>query len=249
MNFFKTHILWISAGVCVIALLAGGAYHFRRVIFPPPVPPPVRVTFIEGITVQKAATQIASAFSTISIAEFISAGQPYEGYLFPDTYLFLQSADADSIVKTMRANFETKIAPLSAQINASGHSLSDIVIMASLVEKEARTSVNRRIVAGILWHRLALGMPLQVDAVFGYIFNRDTYSPSFADLKTESPYNLYLHKGLPPTPIDNPGLDSLDAAISPTKTNYLYYLTGSDNLMHYASTYAAHQANQRKYLP
>src|ERR1035437_3878199 len=101
MNFFKTQILWISAGVCVIALLAGSAYHFRRVIFPPPVPPPVRVTFIEGITVQKAATQIASAFSTISIAEFISAGQPYEGYLFPDTYFFSLTADAETIVKTM----------------------------------------------------------------------------------------------------------------------------------------------------
>ena len=120
--------------------------------------------------------------------------------------------------------------------------------MASLVEKEARTDANRRIVAGVLWNRLALGMPLQVDAVFGYIFDRDTYSPSFEDLKVDSPYNTYTHKGLPPGPISNPGLESIYAALYPTKTNYLYYLTGRDTLMHYAKTYAEHQANRRKYL-
>ena len=137
---------------------------------------------------------------------------------------------------------------LLSGIQASGHSLSDIVIMASLVEKEARTDVNRRIVAGVLWNRLALGMPLQVDAVFGYIFDRDTYSPSFEDLKVDSPYNTYTHKGLPPGPISNPGLESIYAALYPTKTNYLYYLTGKDTLMHYARTYAEHVANQTKYL-
>ena len=107
---------------------------------------------------------------------------------------------------------------------------------------------NKRIVAGILSNRLELGMPLQVDAVFGYIFGRDTYSPSFEDLKVNSPYNTYLHVGLPPGPITNPGLDSLQAAAVPTKTDYLYYLTGSDNLMHYATTYVGHLANQNKYL-
>ena len=149
----------------------------------------------------------------------------------------------------MRANFNTKIASSSRDIVASGHTLSDIVIVASLIEKEARTIANKRIVAGILWNRLALGMPLQVDAVFGYIFNRDTYSPSFEDLKVDSPYNTYTHTGLPPGPISNPGFDSIDATLHPTKTDYLYYLTGSDNLMHYATTYAGHQTNQRTYLP
>ena len=152
------------------------------------------------------------------------------------------------LFRSLRANFDTKIKALSPAIDASGHSLSDIVIMASLVEKEARTSANRRIVAGILWNRLEKNMPLQVDAVFGYINNRDTYSPSLTDLKIDSPYNTYVYKGLPPGPINNPGLDSLDAAVNPTKTDYFYYLTGSDNQMHYATTYAEHQANQKKYL-
>ena len=91
-------------------------------------------------------------------------------------------------------------------------------------------------------------MSLQVDAVFGYIFNRETYSPSYEDLKVDSPYNTYTHTGLPPGPINNPGLDSLKAAITPIKTNYLYYLTDKNGVMHYATTYAEHQSNQRKYL-
>ena len=210
--------------------------------------PPVRLTFIEGSTVREMALQVGVAFPHMTKADFLRAASPYEGSLFPDTYLFSPSADAASIVTAMRDNFTAKLASSTPAIAASGHSLSDIVIMASLIEKEARTTVSRRTVAGILWNRLELGMPLQVDAVFGYIFNRETYSPSFKDLTVESPYNTYTHTGLPPGPINNPGLDAFDATINPTKTNYLYYLTGKDNLMHYATTYAGHLANQRKYL-
>jgi UPF0755 protein len=185
-----------------------------------------RVTFPEGTTVEDMATQIAETVPGISATNFLKAGKPYEGYLFPDTYFFPSDTDVGSMVKTMRVNFNAKTAALSTDISASGHSLSDIVIMASLIEKEAHTSADKRIVAGILWNRIAINMPLQVDA------SRDTYT----------------HIGLPAAPICNPGLDSLEAALHPTKTKYLYYLTGKDGLMHYATTYAGHQANLRKYL-
>jgi len=207
-----------------------------------------RITFVEGITVREAAEQVQETFSTIVADDFLNAGKPYEGYLFPDTYFFSTKADAESIVNTMRENFNTKIASLSTDIQASEHSLSDIVTMASLVEKEARTVPNRRLVAGVLWNRLEQKMPLQVDAVFGYIYNRDTYSPSLSDLKVDSPYNTYIHKGLPPGPICNPGIESIEAVLNPTKTDYLYYLTGSDGVMYYATTYAEHQSNRRKHL-
>lgn len=210
--------------------------------------PPVRITFVEGVTVREMATQIATVLPEISAQDFSREARRYEGYLFPDTYLFPPSADAASIVAAMRENFSTKILPMSPDVAASGHPLSGIVIMASLIEKEARTMAVRRIVAGILWNRLKLGMPLQVDAVFGYIYGRDTYSPSYADLKVDSLYNTYLHTGLPPGPINNPGLDALDAALHPTKTDYLYYLTDKNGVMHYATTYAGHQANRKKYL-
>ena len=210
--------------------------------------PLVGITFPEGVTVRDISIKVAAAFASISAQDFISEGKPHEGYLFPDTYLFSPDTDAKTIISTMRANFDVKIASLSDDIKTSGHSISDVVIVASLVEKEVRTNENKRIVAGILWKRLEINMPLQVDAVFGYIFNRDTYSPSFSDLKTESPYNLYLHTGLPPGPIANPGLESIQAVVNPIKTDYLYYLTGTDDKMHYAKTYSTHLANQNKYL-
>lgn len=222
----------------VAARLATGAYGF----------PPVRLTFPEGSTVREMAAQVASTFPGISAEAFLKEAEPYEGYLFPDTYFFPASSDAASIVALMRANFNAKTASLLGEARAPSDSFSDIVILASLIEKEARTSENKRVVAGIISNRLKLGMPLQVDAVFGYIFGRDTYSPSYADLTVDSPYNTYTHTGLPPGPIGNPGLDSLEAALHPVQTDYLFYLTGRDGLMHYATTHAGHQANRKKYL-
>lgn len=210
--------------------------------------PPVRITFPEGITVREMAAKAEGSFPLISADEIISLGKPQEGFLFPDTYLFDPGTSAATILAALRANFDAKTAPLSEEIRASGHSLRDVVIMASLLEKEVRTTGNRKIVSGILWDRLELGMPLQVDAVFGYIYGRDTYSPSLADLKVNSPYNTYTHKGLPPGPIDNPGMDSIQAALHPTKSKYLYYLTDAEGNIHYAATYAEHQLNQKKYL-
>lgn len=211
--------------------------------------PPVRVTFIEGLTVREMAEQVSDVLPDISEEEFLQAARGQEGYLFPDTYFLQPSATAEEIVAAVRANFDEKVATLSSEIAASGRSFSDIVTMASLVEKEARSSGARQMVAGILWNRIDRDMPLQVDAVFGYIFGRETYSPSYADLKVDSPYNTYTHRGLPPGPIANPGLDAFLAVLHPTKTKYLFYLTGNDGQMYYATTYAGHQANQQKYLP
>lgn len=218
--------------------LTTGAYGFS----------PVSITFIEGITVREMAAQVATTFPQISEEDFLREAQPYEGYLFPDTYLFFPFVDVATVVATMRENFDRKTSALSSDIHASGHSLSEIVILASLLEKEARTTTSRRMVSGIIENRLKLGMPLQVDAVFGYIFKRATYSPSLEDLKVDSPYNTYTHTGLPPGPIGNPGLESIQAALTPTKTSYIYYLTGKDGLMHYATTFVGHQANKSAYL-
>jgi UPF0755 protein len=208
----------------------------------------VSITFPEGSTVREMSVRVQTVFPHISQEDFSTAAGPFEGYLFPDTYLFSPAATASTIVETLRETFNKKIHILEEDIAASGKSLSDIVIMASLLEKEARTSMVRRTVAGILWERIALGMPLQVDAVFGYIFGRSTYSPSFDDLRVDSPYNTYRHRGLPPGPIANPGLESLRAALNPLQTEYLYYLTDANGEMHYAKTYAGHQENQRTYL-
>ncbi len=120
--------------------------------------------------------------------------------------------------------------------------------MASLVEEEASNSTDRRIIAGILWRRLAHNMPLQVDAPFYYIIGKGSSQLTLKDLSMDSPYNLYKHTGLPPRPIDNPGLDAIVDTITPTTTDYLYFLSGRDGKMHYASTFEGHVANKGKYL-
>jgi UPF0755 protein len=210
--------------------------------------PMVRLTFVEGFTVREAALQVAAAFPSISKESFMDAATPYEGYLFPDTYSIPQTATGADIIKMMRDRFTTSVVTLEQSGKATGHPISDIVTMASIIEREARTDESRKIVAGILWNRIERNMPLQVDAVFGYIFDRQTYSPSIKDLKVDSPYNTYTHKGLPPGPISNPGMSALMAAARPASTTYLYYLTGKDGLMRYATTYAAHKANLNAYL-
>lgn len=210
--------------------------------------PPTRITFPEGMSVREMSMVVASSSASISAQQFMSAGKAHEGYLFPDTYLFDSEATAEDIVRIMRKHFNEKIASLAPKIRASGHSIAEIVTMASLLEKEARTTINRRIVSGVLWNRLARGMPLQVDAVFGYIFSRPTYSPSYDDLKVDSPYNTYTRPGLPPGPINNPGMDALLAALEPTMTEYLYYLTDREGVMRYAKSYAEHLANENTYL-
>ncbi len=209
---------------------------------------PYNLTLIPGMTARQLAAVVARTFPNITHGEFLAAAEPYEGYLSPDTYQFLPDASPAQIVEKMRDEFDQKIAPQADAIKASGHSLSDVVILASIVEREAATPSDKRVVAGILWNRIKRGMPLQVDAVFGYIEARTTFAPSLNEITVDSPYNTYLHKGLPPGPISNPGLDSIKAAINPTKSNYLFYLSDRSGNFHWAVTYPEQQANQRLYL-
>ncbi len=207
-----------------------------------------RVLFVEGSTVADMARILKRAFPDFDDAAFLDEAAPLEGYLFPDTYSFYPDVTPDDVVLTLYQNFKDHAGTISDDIAAFDRPLTDDVIMASILEKEARTLAEKRMVAGILWNRIKLGMPLQVDAVFGYINDRKTYSPSLSDLKVDSPYNTYTNKGLPPGPIGNPGLASLLAAVTPATTTDLYYLTGRDGVMHYAQTFAQHKINRAKYL-
>lgn len=207
---------------------------------------PLSVTIPEGSTVRDMNELFTAALSDFEPALFRQLARGREGYLFPDTYHLLPGTPPGVIIRTMENNYESKVAPLRAEIASSTHSEAEIITMASILEREARKPETKAIIAGILWKRITLGMPLQVDAVFGYIFGRDTYSPTLDDLKVDSPYNTYTNKGLPPGPISSPGLDSIIAALRPTKTPYLYYLTGVDGKMYYSATFDGHVANRKK---
>lgn len=209
---------------------------------------PVKITIPEGATSYQIAERISREVVSFDKETFKMIAREREGYLFPDTYYILPNATVEQVLRAFEENFYARTEPLIPQIGAFGKSLDEVLTMASLIEKEANKKDTRRMIAGILWHRLEIGMPLQVDAVFGYINETKTFHPSFKDLEVDSPYNVYRHKGLPPGPIGNPGLSAIEAALTPIKTDYLFYLTGRDGKMYYARTFKEHVANKWKYL-
>lgn len=185
----------------------------------------VKLTIPEGFTTEKISALFNEKFASFDHRTFLRTAP--EGYLFPDTYFIPVTATASSTIKLLKDNFTKKVAKVMPEVEKSGKSLEDIVIMASLIEGEANNQTDRELVSAILWKRLKIGMPLQVDV----------------EKKT------YEFPGLPEAPINNPGLLSIEAALRPTTTPYLYYLTGHDGKMYYAKTFDEHKANIAKYLP
>ena len=212
----------------------------------------IKVTIPEGSDSRSMAKLFTKAIPGFATSAFYLLAKADEGYLFPDTYYFYQNTTPEQVIDAMRTNFNEQTASLATSTRAftiaNKVSTDDIVIMASIVEKEATSLADRQIIAGILWRRYADKYPLQVDPPFYYFLNKDSSQLTLADLAVDSPYNLYKHRGLTPTPIDNPGFDALYATVNPTPTKYWYYLSDSDGTMHYAVTYDQHLANKAKYV-
>ncbi len=180
-----------------------------------------------------------------------------EGYLFPDTYKIYSDATLEEVVVKMLQNFDDKLTPkMRADIEKQGKTIYEIVTMASIIEKEApiinspdSDNKDAKIISGIFWDRLKVGQALQSDATLSYIFGDNKPGHSGKELEVDSPYNTYKYRGLPPSPICNPGIVALEAAIYPIKTTYNYFLTPSDSKeVIYADTYEQHLANKYKYL-
>lgn len=175
-------------------------------------------------------------------------GATLEGFLFPDTYRIFRDASATEAISKMLENFDKKISPeLRSEIHDSGRTLLEIITMASLIEKEVANDSDRKIVAGILWKRLNLGIPLQVDATVNYVTGKKG-SPNAKDLATKSPYNTYQNRGMPPGPIANPGLGAILAAIHPTKNPYLYYLSTPEGATIFSRSLEEHNIAKARYL-
>jgi len=210
---------------------------------------PLSITVPEGSTAVDMAIIYERYLGGFDAERFVELALPYEGYLFPDTYFFLPNVGEEEIIRTMKENFFIRIGEIEEEINHSGKTLEELVIMASLLEKEARTLDTRKMISGLLWHRIEIDMPLQVDAVFPYILGKNTFEVTLADLKIDSPYNTYKYKGLPLGPIANPGISSLKAAADPTENEYIFYLSDMNGNMHYSKTYAEHKHKKATYLP
>lgn len=228
----------------------------------------VTVTFPEGWSAEQMAERLTAKgfdgktfldlvknppkeiLSQFSILTKKPEGASLEGYLFPDTYKFSKEATPDGILKKILNNTELKITDeMRKQAVDQKKSIFQILTMASILEKEVSTPEDFKIVSGIFWRRIAIGQALQSCATLAYILGENKEQYSLADTQVKSPYNTYQNKGLPPGPISNPGLNTILAALNPTETDYMFFLTDPKNKSNtvYAKTYEEHVANKQKF--
>jgi len=211
----------------------------------------VRVTLPEGSTTKQMSDILASNDELDSFNQnlFDIESNDLEGYLFPDTYFFLPSDTHGDIIDRMSLEFEKTMESFDVDWESSPRSYEEIVIMASLIQKEAGSSLlEKKMISGILWKRIKNGMLLQVDAPFLYLYGKSSSQLTKSDLAVDSEYNTYKYPGLPPTPISNPGYDALDAALNPTESPYYFYLHDNNGGVHYAETHDGHVVNKQNYL-
>jgi UPF0755 protein len=208
------------------------------------IAPPLKITIPEGLT---GLYDQLPAKSTPDLHAGLF--DTHIGYLFPDTYYLSHDFTQEDLIALMRQTFDDRMKEYEEQVTASGLSIEEIVTLASIVEREAGDGETKPLVAGVLLNRLAIDMPLQVDAVFYFILGKTSAELTRADLRMDSPFNTYTNKGLPPTPIANPGLDSIKAVLEPIESDYYYYLTAPDGTFHYAATHDEHVNNKARYLP
>ena len=174
---------------------------------------------------------------------------PMEGYLFADTYQFTSNSSAATVVSKMLANTQSKFSDAMLKKISDNHQTVDqILTMASLIEMESKLDSDKPKIASVFYNRLAKNMKLQSDATVNYALGEKKTNITNSDLKVDSPYNTYANTGMPIGPICSPSLKSIKAAISPAKTDYLYFVSDSSGKTYYANNLQDHQANVDKYL-
>ena len=216
------------------------------------------LTFFEGMNLSQIqdALKVAGVEVDFSKQNLKNYGQQFsflrnfnnatslEGFLFPDTYFFFKDVTTTDAISKFLINFQRKALPLFLQSQSKDY-YSDL-ILASLLEEEIQKKEDKTLVADILKRRLKIGMKLDVDATVVYVTKNPNVSK--IDLQINSPYNTYRYRGLPPTPISNPGIDSIEAALSPKANDFWYYLTDRQGGVYYAKTIEEQLENKAKYL-
>ncbi|MHC2994407.1 MAG: endolytic transglycosylase MltG [Candidatus Atribacteria bacterium] len=208
-----------------------------------------RITIPEGYTY----TQIAELLDKKEIIEkesFINlvkdSKRSWEGYLFPDTYEVPKGYGPENMLKLLLSNFNHIVdEKLKDKAEEIGFSMDEIVTLASIIEKEAKFSEEKRKISSVFHNRLKKDMKLQSCATIQYILEKPKEKLEESDLKIDSPYNTYLYKGLPPGPICNPGLDSIIAALEPAEEDYLYFVLGENGRHIFSKTYQEHLKNKK----
>lgn len=229
-------------------------------------PDELTITYPEGFTLHQIAERTAArgigtkqSFLAAALPPEYIDGYPYlgeipadrglEGYLFPDTYRVFPDDTPSDVIRRMLANFDAKFTDdLRQEAQKQGRSLDQIVIMASIIEREVLTDDDMAVAAGILWKRNDDGVGLDADATVRYAHDKWDGPLTFQDLQTDSPYNTRKWRGLPPGPISNPGLRAIIATARPQESGYYYYLSAPSGQTIFSKTLAEHNANKAKYL-
>lgn len=217
----------------------------------------VWLTIPEGLRNEEIAEKVNEVLK-IPIKDFLKLEK--EGYMYPDTYLFPKDTTAELVAQTMRENFNKRIKTLDQDFllpgkKYSGLTFDEIVIMASIIEREAKYDDDRYLISGILHKRLMNEWPLEVDATLQYVLGYQSDEKTWwkknitaDDLLFDSRFNTRKYKGLPEAPICNPGLSSIKASMRPKESQYWFYLSDKTGKMYYAKTLEEHILNTRKYL-
>ncbi len=187
------------------------------------------------------------------VAKFLAYGGSLksEGHYYPDTYLVPVDASGSDVKKIITDRFSDKYNNIRSKLSTSTINTNTVLTIASIIQREAAGKSDMNLISGIIWNRMFEGMPLQMDATLQYAKGDDTNgwwpAVSAQDKNIDSPYNTYKNKGLPPTPIANPGLAAITAALSPATTDCLYYIH-ANGIIHCSATYEGHLKNVAKYL-
>lgn len=172
-----------------------------------------------------------------------------EGYLYPDTYFIDSFTTEEDLLRKILNNFDRKLtSDLRAEIAAQNKSIFEVVTLASIIEREVPQGEDKRKIADVFLKRLENNIGLQSDATVNFVTGKGLAQPTFADLEIDSPYNTYKYRGLPPGPISNPSISSIEAVINPIHNDYYYFLTTKESEVIYSKTYEEHLANKYKYL-
>ena len=225
----------------------------------------ITLTIQEGLTVAQTAARVEETLG-IPADEFIAqakasnyvADYPFlegayddslEGYLYPKTYSFSEQPTADQVIRTLLDQFQTETASLGLDNAPTGLSAHDIVTMASLIERETAVADERPLVASVMYNRLAIDMPLQIDAAIVYARGGGSDPVTYDDLEIDSPYNIYQNLGLTPGPICSPSVSSIEAALNPSDTDYLYYVASpdGDGTHRFSSDYEQFERDSQEY--
>ncbi|TAL49797.1 endolytic transglycosylase MltG [Patescibacteria group bacterium] len=233
----------------------------------------VQVTIPEGFTAEQIGEVIVQALPEIESADWesivsaqgrrvltedviltgIPSDQGLEGYLFPDTYRFRADANVSTVAETMILTLKRRLAENNITIPRNlifegGLTFHEMMTLASIVEREVRSAEDMKLVAGIFYTRMKIGMALQADSTVNYVTGKNDSAVSLEDSRVVSAYNTYQHLGLPPGPISNPGMNAILAVLNPTDSDYLYFLTTDEGEVMYAKTFDEHVANKYQYL-